>query len=280
MGFFDRIRTALGGMAGARVDFAGPLRLAPGDGVVHYGERWLVAGVRVLEFEDGREHHYCLRGPKGERTVLVAQPGTDGPLLSLEHATAPEVRTDGDVIEGVGEEPFRLSRKGHARVHVSGDVGAGSSARGASFREFLDAEGDRRIVAEDYAGHREVRVGEASFEGEFEFLRAAGESTPSAADPADAELPEDAGRKVGRGSPQAAARALLGAGGEEAPAAREDVSPSEEREPGFEDERWADEEDEPVASVAAEAPAASQESEEEQWAVAYRMLRETSPAPR
>lgn len=290
MGFFDRIRSVLGGGAfGARVDFGGPLGLALGDAVVHYRERWRVEAIRVLDTGGEPLHHYCLCGPAGERAILVAAPGDD-PVLSLQRDVDADIAPDAEVVEGVADEPFRAVARGRSRVHVQGAAPSGAAAS-VEWRAYADASGDRQILVEEYPGRREVRVGETVFAPELEFERGdIGTAPPRESADATSEDPLAAAPRNARGSPQAAARALLGAAADDEAddaadraaraASPEEETPREEVEPGYEDERWADEQDVAEVIIAAADLEArpTPESEEAEWREAARFLREHGEA--
>jgi hypothetical protein len=278
MGLLDRLRDLVSGGDAASAGLRGPLDLGPGDGVGYYRERFAVAAVRRLSHGDRRVWHYCVRDRDGGSAVLALEEGP-GASLWLQRPLQCEIAWDGDVVESVPGGPFRLARQGQASTAQTGDTDT-ARARAVHLREYADPEGERLLVLEDWAGHREARLGEQVHEAELTILRAAGDAP--CADAIDGAADEHSAR----GSPGAAAAALggeisdeLGDFGGQAVAdavVRDDVDPT-----AFDDESWDDEDvpelaDEPAAVRSAEAVA---DTEEDEWREASRWIRENGVPP-
>lgn len=270
MGLLDRLKSLVTtAHDAAPADLRGPLRLAPGDAVGWYREKWAVAGVRRVEGQGQVVWQYCLRSRDRSTAVLAVEEGTE-PTLWLERPAADEVPWDKDVLDGIADEPFELSSHGKADVEQFGDVPT-PHARTVSFRQFEDGSGDRTVVLEDWQGHREVRVGESVHEAELTLVRAedqGGVPDQFWSDPKTAE--------VDAASQRSAADALVeraGDGGAEPSSGevvREDLDPT-----AFDDEEWQDG-DEGDAGLAPSGPLveAVVDSEDDEWLAAARYIRE------
>jgi hypothetical protein len=271
MGILDRLKSLVTTARDAvPADLRGPLRLSPGDAVGWYREKWAVAGVRRVDGQGQVVWHYCLRARGGDAAVLAVEEGTE-PTLWLERpADLAAIPWDRDVLEGIAEEPFKLSSHGRAEVAQVGDTPA-AHARHVDFRQFEDAAADRTVLLEDWQGHREARVGEIVHEAELTFVRAAetgGVPADFWADPATAEI-------VDRGSPSSAAHALTQSHDDtvEPPSTdivREDLDPT-----AFDDEEWEDgDEGDGGAGSSGPLVEAVVDSEDDEWLAAARYIRD------
>lgn len=275
MGLLDRLKSIVTTMGGTQADLRGPLGLQPGDGIGYYKERFVVAGVRRLVANQSVTWQYCMRDPSGAATVLAVEPGAE-PVLWLQRVVAANLPWDKDVIEGVGDDPLKLVSQGIATVEQIGDPGTPPS-RHVKFRHLDDPDHERRVVLEDYQGHREVRACDRIHEAELLFVRTAETgSLPAGTFGAIAEADDEASR----GSPDAALAALSESHdcdvadlvGEETP---EDRDPTD-----FDDAEWSDDEgvDDPSISTGPKVEAVL-DSEDDEWGVAAKYLRENgSPA--
>lgn len=273
MGFLDRLKSLVGPRTAVSVDLTGPLRLGLGDGVGYYKERFAVTGVRRVEGGGQVVWQYCLRDRSGERTVLVAEEGPEARLW-IQRIVEAELPWDQDVLDGIDEEPFKLTARGRADVVAAGDTGV-PAAGAVEYREFEDSSSERTVVLEDWAGQREVRVGELVHEAELSFVR----SSESGGDPVDAW--GDTTGEIGtlRGTPDAAKGALTEHrdddpdtfSGEEAP---EDRDPT-----AFDDDDWdEDDEDHDISTANGVEIEAVIDSEEDEWHAAAAVLRAQSAA--
>lgn len=270
MGILDRLKSIVStARAAVPQDLRGPLRLVPGDGIGYYKERWAVVGVRRVERQGAVLWQYCLRDRAGDTAVLASNESEE-PTLRLERPVEADLPWDEDVLDGIADEPFRLSSRGRAFVAQAGDT-PHPHVRSVDYREFADSSGDRCVLLEDWQGKRDVRVGEQVHEGELIFVRMSG----SGRIPADFFAEEGAGGD--RGSREAAAHALTSAHDgdedEEIPVvdeAREDLDPT-----AFDDEEW-DEEKEVSDPLACTGPLveAVMDSEEDEWRTASKYIRE------
>jgi hypothetical protein len=171
MSLFDRFVSVLkSSVPGVRSrDTEGPLRLRPGDHVVHYGEDFTVRGTRILESDSGDIFLYCLSDDVGRRAILSAVDGAS-PEYSLQRIVEHQVRWESDVVEDFEGETYTFAAEGRAQLHLIGDTGM-RACRSVMFRLFGDEAGDQMLVLEDYGGQRETRLAEPLFEGEIEIQR-------------------------------------------------------------------------------------------------------------
>jgi hypothetical protein len=284
MGILDTLKSIFGsGPAGVpEQQMRGPLRLAPGDSVSYYKDRYAVTGLRVLEGDGSTIYQYILRDSKGGRIVLAAESGPD-PQLTLQKVVTGQVDWNADVLEGLLDEPLKLTHRGTMRVKSYGDP-LTMASRTLNYREYEDASGEQLASLEDFGNYKEVRVGEPVFEPECVFHRA-GEDAPPAEAEQEAEVvvaKGDAERR--RGSPIAAAMALSGKNASDVAPLRADASKVKGREDqagddidptAYDDEKWSDEEEE-AAKPASATPGVEDfvDSEEDEWLVATQFVRE------
>ena len=267
MGLLDRIRSRFDRGTSVSTDPVGPLGLAVGDAVGYWTERWVVVGWRVLETGSRQVVHYCLRDDAGARATMVTD--RDDETLWLQRV----VELDGpvgDVVEGVTDEPLRLSATETFRVRSNGDVG-GEPSRSAVVREYHDEECEHVLVVEDHGGQTLARLGEAVHRAEITTgdavappaTAAAPVATPDGSAPGPAsERPVDADTDeddddfaglddfdddnlgdVDKGTPLAAALALEGRVAHRAFAATRAQGEGDEE--GYADDEWADAQDAP-----------------------------------
>lgn len=269
MGFLDRLKSIVGGAdGGSAAGPSGPLSLAPGDAVGWYRERWAVAGVRRLASPGQVTWHYCLRARDGSATVLAAEEG-ETPALWIQRPVDADLPWDTEVLDGIADEPFKLSSHGQASVTQFGDTPV-PQARSVSYREFEDAAAERTVVLEDWMGTREVRVGEAVHEAELTLVRAAdsGDATHDFWEAQGAAPSESQ-----NGNPlSAAAKALTGSSDEEFLATDDDGIDQDPT--AFDDEEWDEHEDRADTSVSAPYVEAILDSEEDEWVAAHEHIRQ------
>lgn len=264
MGLFDRLKSLVGGGRAEVVDMRGPLGLAPGDGVGYYRERWLVSGTRRLVHDGQVTWHYCLRDADGGRAALVVEDGPE-PSMWVQRVVAAEVPWDTDVLEGVGDEPFRLTARGTATADHAGDTGT-PPVRTVEFREFEDSGADRVVVLENWGGQQEIRVGETALEAEITLAHGGapeGDVLDSSNDVA-----------IEEGTHPHAAEALahdVAAGDEDVVegVVREEIDPN-----GFEDDAWHDEDEAEPEVASMPLVEAVVDSEDDEWLAATRYVRE------
>ena len=214
MSLFDRFVSVLkSGVSGGRPsDLEGPLKLRPGDHVVHYHEDFVVMGVRVLESDPAGMFLYCLQTEAGERAVLSAV-GGPSPEYTLQRYIEHEVSWTSTEVSDFDDETYYFSGEGRCKLHSVGATGV-RGCRFVDFRLLGDEAGDQMLVLEDYAGTREIRLAEPLFDGEFEITRGVRKAAPSASqdDPGHAsESPSgsvDIDIEAVKGSPMAAAMAM------------------------------------------------------------------------
>lgn len=266
---------------GAAKPAGGPLRLMTGDFVTHYRERFAVVGTRVLEGDGATVTQYCLRNENGAAAVLAAEGGAEASLTLQRHVKA-DVKWDADELTGIGDAPVRVVRKSRMKVRAVDDAGIAANVRSVESRRFSDASGDLVVVLEDFQGAREIRVGEAVFEAEMEFERAAGNDsagTHSAA-LAGAKAFEDAAENdIVKGTPRAAAKALEENMGAKKAAGKTSATKSAAQDPtGYDDDAWADAEEDVTASIpvraAKPAKQTSGEEDEDEWVSATQLVRD------
>ena len=266
MGFLDRILSFVGSREAAPADLRGPLGLAVGDFVEYYQDKFAVVGVRRLQGEGPAVWHYCLREETGPTAVLCFEEGPE-PALWLQRAVDAEIPWEQDVLDGIADEPFKLTTRGRATVRSVGDAGASPSV---SYREFEDSSGDRTVVLEDWGGRREVRVGELVHEAELTLHRSGQEaSLESRIDPEDSGAPSEAAR----GSRDAAALALIGRSELDGSFVPQD-RPEETEVAAFSDDRWTEDDEPDQEDSAAPAALTVVDTEEDEWIAAARYLRE------
>jgi hypothetical protein len=263
---------------------SGPLRLATGDHVTRYRERFTVVGSRYFEGAGRRTWHYCLRDASGGSAVLVAPEGDDA-VCSIQRPIKGDVRWDADVLtDAAASGPLKVVRRGKAKVRGWDDAGPATASGTVEFRDFEDADGERVASLEDYDGRREARAGDPVFESELTFERAAedraGGVFSAAAQRAGAfeDVPDG---DIVKGSPRAAARVLdqnVGATKPKSGGAAVDHDPT-----AYDDDAWADTDD-AVPTVAARGraspstpqPAAqTQTGDEDEWTSAAQLIRGT-----
>jgi len=224
-----------------RPSACGPLRLAVGDHVTHYRERFVVVGSRYLEAPGAKSWHYCVRDAAGGAAVLVAPEGADA-VCSLQRTMKGDVRWEADEI-AVPAGRMKIARTGKAKVQSWGDAGPASAAKTMEFREFEDKAGEHVAALEDYHGVREARCGETVFESELTFERAvdgaSGGVFSKAAERAGAFEDAPDGDIV-KGTPRAAARVLELNVGASAPKAG---APVDHDPTAYDDDAWADTDD-------------------------------------
>jgi hypothetical protein len=263
----------------------GPLKLATGDFVSHYKDRFAVVGLRVVEGDGSTVYHYRLRDAEGAEATLVAEDCPD-PVFSLQRPVAGAIQWDAEVLNDVADEPMRIVQRGKMKVKGGwDDSGVPQGARGMEYREFEDASGDRVLVLEDWQGKREMRVGSPVFEAELEFERAAGTSSGGVRSAAIAgakafeETPEDS---ISKGSPRAAAKSLeqnVGASKGKTKVVEVDRDPT-----AYDDDSWADAPDVESADDPAAAndpqrlpetrrPMRPLEEDEDEWISATQLVR-------
>lgn len=268
MSFFDRLKSLVGSRADASVDLTGPLRLALGDGIAYYQERFAVTGVRRVEGSGQVVWQYCLRDRSGERTVLVAEEGAELKLW-IQRIVDAELPWDQDVLDGIDEEPFKLTARGRADVAAVGDTGVPACAA-VDYREFEDSSSERTVVLEDWAGQREVRVGELVHEAEVTFVRA----SESDGEPVDVFGVGASDMNAPRGTPDAASGALTERRDEDPDSFPTEEAPEDRDPTAFDDDSWDEDDDDADISTSNGVEVEPViDSEEDEWYAAAQVLR-------
>jgi len=258
---------------------AGPLRLAPGDHVSRYRDRFQVVGTRCLDGGSVRIWHYCLRDAAGGAAVLSTDEQSGGEC-SLQRKSKSDAKWDADAQSDPADgATLKLARRGRANVRAWNDAGAATTTKSVEFREYADAARERVMILEDWQGAREARVGDVLLDSELTFERAAegaGGGKFSVAAQRAGLFEDAADDDVVKGTPRAAARALeqnVGATKSTGAAAKPDRDPT-----AYEDDAWADAQEDVDAAPAAKrkaAAAAAPATDEmgDGWGDAARLIR-------
>jgi hypothetical protein len=259
----------------------GSLKLATGDFVTHYRERFIVAGVRLLEGGGAKVQHYCLRDANGAAAVLAVEEAPE-PTFSMQRPASGEVCWDADSVD-FDDGTFKAAKRSEMKVRSWDDAGAATSARSVTVRELRDEDDDRVLVLEDYEGHREARVGVPVFEAELEFERAGvgrRGGVRTAALGGAAEFEETKEDEIAKGSPRAAARVLeRNVGSTKASLQGMDVDEN----PSTYCDEWSDAKDATAEAPPARAKAVAKPASEDdgnEWGKATRLLRDRPEARR
>lgn len=267
----------LGALTGGSKPPAGPLAIEIGDGVCHYRERYAVVGVRVLEGEGARVFHYCLRDANGATALIVAEDGPE-PTYSIQRPAPGQVQWDAEAPVADGET-FQQIQRTRRKVRSWGEAGIASSAKSSDCREFAGESGDRLLVLEDFGGTREARLAELLIEAELDVERAHAARSGgihTAALGGRKAFEEEGGDEVVKGTPRAAAVALeqsVGAAAVARKAALADAEPE-----GYDDDVWADAEDEEQsrAPVRARLAPTKARDDTDEWVDAAEFVRDNA----